>query len=279
MWLINKIALMMTAAKDIERKEMLQASANPLSYLKASEYTLSSWAIMDFLQLRVLNVLPAALKAKAKSIPEINPEVMRLVARLLYMESEILKTEANSIKMDYKSIYDSSKQLYFGLELVSKDLLNLCKDSILNESVYKPFKEYYGTYGEVLKTYFLTRHFFAASQLIVVGENFNGKFPAKLGCADECMEHLESLEKQLNAVKKSPYYALLMEVHKFYLEKRMKEMFDVCTAIRAENKLYSLTAAPLHIASNTFAFPSFSTYQIEDYIAFENIYTEPKKKK
>ena len=36
MWLINKIVLMMTAAKDIEQKEMMQASANPLSYLKAS---------------------------------------------------------------------------------------------------------------------------------------------------------------------------------------------------------------------------------------------------
>ena len=279
MWLINKIALMMTAAKDIEYKEMLQASANPESYLKASEYTLASWAIMDFLQLRVLNVLPAALKAKSKSIPEINPEVLRLVARLLYMESEILKAEANSIKMDFKAIYDSSKQLYFGLELVSKELMNLCKDSILNESVYKPFKEYYGTYGEILKTYFLTRHFFAASQLIVVGENFSTKFPAKLGCAEECMMNLESLEKQLNSIKKSPYYVLLMEVYKYYLEKRMKEMFDVCTAIKEENKLYNLNSAPVHIASNTFAFPSYSTYQIEDYIAFENIYNEPKKKK
>jgi len=278
MWLINKIALLMNAAKDIERREMLQAGSNPENYLKASDYVLQSWAIMDFLQLRVLNVLPKDLKVKAKGIPEINPDVMKLVAKLLYMESEILKAEANTIKMNYKATYDSSKQLYFGLELVSKDLANLVKDKVVNESVFKPFRDYYGMYAEVLKTYFLTRHFFAASQLIVVGDNFKEKFPSKLGCADECMGNLELLEKQLNTMKQTKYYELLMEVYKFYIQKRMKEMFEMCTAIREENKLYALSAAPIHIASNTFAFPPHSTYQIEGYKVFEDYYVEPVKK-
>jgi len=67
----------------------------------------------------VINVLPSDLKSKIKDIPEVNPELLNLTGKLLFMESEIMKVEANTLKMDYKSMYDSSKQLYFGLELIS----------------------------------------------------------------------------------------------------------------------------------------------------------------
>lgn len=50
-----------------------------------------------------------------------------------------------------------------------------------------------------------------------VGETTD-KFPAKLGCGEECMLHLEELENQLFALKKNKFYDNLFELYKFYLQ-------------------------------------------------------------
>ena len=70
-----------------------------------------------------------------------------------------------------------------------------------------------------------------------------------------------------------------MEVFKFYLQKRMKDMFDYCNTIEEENKLYHLTPNPINISSNTFAFPPFSSFQLDGYKAFEDQYEASKTKK
>jgi len=69
-------------------------------------------------------------------------------------------------------------------------MASLVKDKVINESVFKPFRDYYGMYAEILKLYFLTRHYYAGAFLINVGEDYNGKFPFKLGCVRECMQTL-----------------------------------------------------------------------------------------